>query len=225
MPERFDEELTQWSTMLNTLTPNGYLPAAGSARRAMLDFITEQLDARVELAPAVLQPGDLFSPQEIEEYLRAARDAEPGAREHLGRRIIKAPEEVRLRIEASQVGERLAQRFGIGFRPDVEALFLFYREGHWVPLHLDDQLDYEFNLLTMLHRQRADSRSRTGTYFIAPKERSLAVDLEKGQSVFFHASYTPHGRTPVPEGEEVILLAIGLGRPGRASRPEVASRA
>ncbi|MCC3766712.1 hypothetical protein [Streptomyces sp. UNOC14_S4] len=208
-----DSELTEWSLQLNTLTPSGRLPRRGSPRAAMADFIAGQLKDRVKIRPTIYPEFSLFSEQQVNELLRIARDFRGESRDYMGRHVLAAPGAVKSIVTDSGVVDRLAAEHALTFRPDNEALLLYYRKSNWVPMHLDDQLEYEFNLLTMLRRVKSSDASRTATYFWGAGGDFMATDLRVGESVFFHASYTPHGRPPLPEGEEVVLLAVGMGRP------------
>lgn len=207
-----DPELTEWSLQLNTLTPVGRLPRPGTPRALMADFIAAQLKARMEIRPAVYPEFTLFGEQQIADLLALARESRGESRDYMGRHVLAAPEAVKSIVEESAVVKRLADEHGLVFRPDNEALLLYYEKTNWVPMHLDDQLEYEFNLLTMLHRVKTPGASRTATYFWGPDGDFAATDLGVGESVFFHASYTPHGRPPLPDGDEVILLAVGMGK-------------
>lgn len=208
-----DPELTEWSLQLNTLTPSGRLPRRGTPRALMADFIAERLGDRVELKPTVYPEFELFSERQVDDLLKLALDSREESRDYMGRHVLAAPEAVKAIVQESEVVNRLAAAHGLVFRPDNEALLLYYKDSNWVPMHLDDQLEYEFNLLTMLRRVKSPGASRTATYFWGPGGEFMATDLSVGGSVFFHASYTPHGRPPLPKGEEVIMLAVGMGRP------------
>lgn len=208
-----DPELTEWSLQLNTVTPSGRLPRRGTPRAAMADFIAGQLKDRVRIRPTVYSQFALFSEQQVADLLQMAMDSHGDSRDYMGRQVLRAPDAVKSIVAESDVINRLAAEHGLVFRPDNEALLLYYQKSNWVPLHLDDQLEYEFNLLTMLRRVKASEASRTATYFWGADGEFMATDLRVGESVFFHASYTPHGRPPLPEGEEVVLLAVGMGRP------------
>ncbi|MFD5011408.1 hypothetical protein [Streptomyces chartreusis] len=179
----------------------------------MADFIAGQLKDRVRIRPTVYSQFALFSERQVADLLQIAKDSHGDSRDYMGRQVLRAPDAVKSIVAESDVINCLAAEHGLVFRPDNEALLLYYQKSNWVPLHLDDQLEYEFNLLTMLRRVKASETSRTATYFWGADGEFMATDLRVGESVFFHASYTPHGRPPLPEGEEVVLLAVGMGRP------------
>ncbi|MFH8339162.1 hypothetical protein [Streptomyces sp. AM6-12] len=179
----------------------------------MADFVAGQLKDRVRIRPSVYSQFTLFSEQQTNNLLQIAMDSHGDSRDYMGRHVLPAPGAVKSIVEESDVINRLAAAHGLVFRPDNEALLLYYQKSDWVPLHIDDQLEYEFNLLTMLRRVKTSEKSRTATYFWGADGEFMATDLNVGESVFFHANYTPHGRPPLPEGEEVVLLAVGMGRP------------
>lgn len=211
MANKANSELTEWSLLLNTLTPRGYLPAAGTPRRQVADFITNELRSRVRVEPTLYREGDLFTPKDIQELCEMADAAEPGAQEHIGRMVADAPPAAMDLLDARGVREKLSKHPDVALGTQAEALFLYYGHQNWVPLHLDDQVKYEFNLLTMLRRTRRVGAATTCTYFFG-RDGLTARDLNVGESVFFHASFTPHGRPPLDEGEEVVLFAVGLGQ-------------
>lgn len=211
MANKANAELTEWSIQLNTLTPRGYLPASGSPRRQIADFITDVLQPRVRVEPTLYRGGQLFSSDDIGRLQELADEAKPDAQEHIGRLVVDAPAAAVQLFDVCRVREKLCENRDITLGAQAEALFLYYGHRHWAPLHLDDQDKYEFNLLTMLRRIRRAGAATTCTYFLGPRGVT-ARDLDVGESIFFHASYTPHGRPPLDEGEEVVLFAVGLGQ-------------
>lgn len=87
------------------------------------------------------------------------------------------------------------------------ATFLHY-DGGDMKIHLDNDGAYDFTLLACLNRVIPEGKKGSTTYFMLGNGVTRSHSLMPGDSVFFHSRYTPHGRTPLVEGERVVLLHL-----------------
>ncbi|WP_344922869.1 hypothetical protein [Streptosporangium oxazolinicum] len=150
-----------------------------------------------------------------EDQSRARHDVIPHGERHIARasdKIVQAlgASDFAVSLRASVPDRNLSQ--------SVYATYLYYREGDWVPLHVDDWNIFEFSCLVCLERTRGSSRP-TATYFLLGRENLMALDLNVREAVWFHGVHIPHGRTPLSEGESVVLLNLGFSSSSRTDRP------
>ncbi|MEV4380817.1 hypothetical protein [Streptosporangium sp. NPDC049644] len=149
-----------------------------------------------------------------EDQIRARRNVIP----HGERHIARASDEIVQALGTSDFAASLrASVIDGNLSRSVYATYLYYREGDWVPLHVDDWNIFEFSCLVCLERTRGSSRP-TATYFLLGRENVMALDLNVGEAVWFHGVHIPHGRTPLSKGESVVLLNLGFSSSGTTDR-------
>lgn len=101
-------------------------------------------------------------------------------------------------------------RTGLHFSDHIKLTYIVYtREGDYCRFHLDDPSSYEFNCLIGLeHRWGAQPQSHLAYFSEAGDLRTMFI--VPGRAVLLHSSAMVHGRPPLPAGEHVSLLSLGL---------------
>lgn len=94
---------------------------------------------------------------------------------------------------------------------DVDLTYLHYAgEGHFCRAHIDRPDTYEYNCLLCLEHDTVPPATRQSELRIFTGDRWLGYALPAGAALLFHSSSTIHGRTPMMEGETMLVLSIGL---------------
>jgi hypothetical protein len=201
----------EWAEILVGLTPNGLLPRPGTPRREVLEFAADRLARDRLFEPDIHEPRWLTETM-VERLAEAAQGDSSLAREHSGRRVATPSAESKALVDSLPIVEDLRTRCSFALKTDVAAVFLYYESGEWLPLHVDNRaIRYDCNLLVPLSATPPKSGKGSATYFVLQSDRIAGYRLEPGVAAWFHAGFTPHGRTPLTEGESVTLLSLGLG--------------
>lgn len=208
MPKTVLFEQNEWARILYALNPDGNLPSAGPATTVAV-FAERALAQARAMEPAKIEAGDLMSHQQFSEVVGWVDELEPAAEVLHGRGVINLTPTQRARLESSGLIERLERVAGTTFCKEFEALVLFYASEGFLPLHVDDQAEYQFNALINVRRIRPELGSGTGTLFWL-EQGPCWIDLDPGEAVIFDAHHTVHGRLPLSLGDEVVLLSIGF---------------
>lgn len=84
----------------------------------------------------------------------------------------------------------------------------YTKVGEHLPIHLDDTDFGEANVLLCV-RHRLPRTGASATVFVTSDGVRSHV-LEPGMALLFDGAATLHGRTPLSEGEEVVLISFGF---------------
>jgi hypothetical protein len=208
--EQPDRRTMEWSQILMPLTPQGVLPRAGTPSRLVADFAADSFREHRLFEPSVVKP-EFIAGESGATLLRIADAARPGARDLGYRSDVRCNPEAKRLLEEAGVRDYVGGLLGRPVAEKWDAFFLYYTEGGHTPLHVDNAEYSPFNLLSCLRRVRREGEGRQSvTYFMESADQVNAYDLDPGQAIWFHSSETPHGRTPLTAGEEVVLLAVSL---------------
>jgi hypothetical protein len=110
-----------------------------------------------------------------------------------------------------QVDKYVEAQIGIAVEPTYAVSYLLYNtsEAHlW--MHLDFRTHSDVNLLLCLDRIDRPGNVNSSSTVAATADAIVSYPFSPGECLIFDGICTPHGRTPVQEGEQIILLAIGL---------------
>lgn len=88
--------------------------------------------------------------------------------------------------------------------------------GEHLPIHLDDAGFGEANVLVCLRHGWLEGEGSATVFLTAAGVHSHV--LEPGMALLFDGAATPHGRTPLSAGEEVVLVSFGFAAERRRSR-------
>ena len=204
------DTLQAWNSILTHTTPNGRLIRRGSPQRAVAELAADTMVKQRIIAPTrppvgILSGDHLLALRQFAETavsLKAMpadghKRAVPSAEEHqylAAMPVTKWCAEVDSRIGA--VGN---------------SVYIYYdTQGEVSRLHVDNSNSYDFNLLICLSRSIPAGATGSVTYFMLGDGVTKALSLMPGDAVLFHSSCTPHGRTPVVEGERVLLASLGF---------------
>ncbi|WP_162625229.1 hypothetical protein [Streptomyces cadmiisoli] len=206
-------ELEAWNQMLALATPTGKPVAKGSPQRTVAEMIADIMADRRTIPPTLV-PAGIIDPGTIEilSEIASAAISENG-RPCAGHKVADAPNEAILRLEQTGVMDWCRQMV-----PAVEisgATFIYYDEAEEdSKLHVDENEKWVYNLLVCLHYRKPETGSGSATYFMLGNGITKAYRLNGGQAIFFHSESTPHGRTPIVADEQVLLLAVAVGKSG-----------
>ncbi|MCX5395099.1 hypothetical protein [Streptomyces sp. NBC_00094] len=205
-----EQRTNEWSRILMPLTPRGLLPRPETPSRILIDCAADSTATSRLFEPIVLRPG--FADAEfLAEMVDFASSARAEAQVRYGRTISACPPEVVGRLDAARVRESVEELYGRSIHAKYLCSFLYYEEGDFIPLHVDNANRFPLNLLLCLKRVRPEHAKRfSATYFVQSSSVVTGYDLAPGQAAWFHAAETPHGRTPLGPGEEAVLLTLGL---------------
>jgi hypothetical protein len=200
----------EWSKILIQLTPTGWLPPSGTPSRMVADFAADTMRDTRLFDPTVVSP-DFTQGETGAELMEIARSSEAAAREYPHRSVAKCGPEAYRILEEAGVYDYASRLLGRPVEEEFDAFFLYYKEGDFTALHVDNGTEYPLNLLTCMHRVRPEGEGRrSATYFMESSDKVTARDLDPGQALWFHACAIPHGRTPLGPGEEVIIMTLSF---------------
>ncbi|GIH98189.1 hypothetical protein [Planobispora takensis] len=120
-------------------------------------------------------------------------------------------------VDRHHLSELVSELTGVDVEEPQGATYIAYFEaGGHLDFHLDDFHYGEVNLIICLRHVVPDStRNPSATVFIQ-SGGYRSCPLETGSFVLFDGAFTPHGRTPLAEGEEVILVSFSFKTKSRA---------
>ncbi|WP_030246864.1 tetratricopeptide repeat protein [Streptomyces sp. NRRL S-350] len=95
-------------------------------------------------------------------------------------------------------------------QPHAAVYIAYVDEGQYLDFHLDDFGFGEANLILCLGHDRSSRAARSSTTVFIDASGYLECDLAPGDGVVFDGALTPHGRTPLAEGECVTLVSFGF---------------
>ncbi|RAG80680.1 hypothetical protein DN069_36915 [Streptacidiphilus pinicola] len=92
----------------------------------------------------------------------------------------------------------------------------YFEPGQFLDFHVDDFSYGEVNLIICLsHTGDGLSEHPSSTVFIE-RDGYRLCNLHAGDYLLFDGAFTPHGRTPVAAGEEVVLVSFSFKSRNRA---------
>ncbi|MET9588151.1 hypothetical protein ABZY10_34745 [Streptomyces sp. NPDC006539] len=197
-----------WNRLLERATPTGWILPKGTPQRMVAELAADSA-LKDRLIPPVLSPSDLLPASILQELREYARSARSSAYEALGHQVSDGAEAIPC-IDKSGILQWCRENAPVEFSESIKMCFIYYREGQLCRLHFDDDEAWEFNFLLCLERKRPENGKATSTYFFEGNEKLRSYDLSPGQAVWFHSRCTPHGRTPLGQGEEVVLASLGM---------------
>jgi hypothetical protein len=206
-PERWSGE---WAQILMPLTPHGMLPQAHTPARMVMNYAAQVMSQDQLFAPTVVRP-DYADEGFVEEMTQVAAKYREVAITKNGRTVSRCGSDVFAKLNEIGAREYASKLLGGALDHDYSAAFLYYVPGDFIPLHIDNGATYPMNLLLCLRREKpAESRKFSVTYLVDAADRFTARDLAPGEALWFHAARTLHGRTPLQQGEEVLILTLGF---------------
>lgn len=203
-----------WNSIILGLTPDGSPPRKGSPQHITADACATSLAAKREFDPRAVDVSSLLGEDAWAVLVERGRAAATARFEHYGRNVADVDEDVLTIVRSPALLDHLAPT-GTRLSGDVEATFLYYKNGEGLPLHLDNDSTYEYNLLFCIEKSFVDVNARpSATYFYLGDGAVKAAVLEPGRGVWFHAGYTPHARMPLLRESEITLFSLGMRRDG-----------
>jgi hypothetical protein len=212
MPKTVLSEQHEWARILYAVNPDGRVPAEGPAT-AVAAFAEQTLATDRAFEPRKIEADDLLAPGPLATVSGWVDKLAGEAQDVYGRGIINLPAAQKAELRALGIIERIEERAGVRFAPAFEALLMYYNDTGNLPLHVDDQAEYRFNALVCLRRVRPIRGTSTGTLFWL-STGPASIDLDEGEAVVFDAHYTPHGRLPLSNGDEIVMLSLGFTTAG-----------
>ncbi|WP_162989423.1 hypothetical protein [Glutamicibacter nicotianae] len=200
-----------WNKILLPLAPNGIAPAKNSPQHLVADLCATTLKPQRQFNPELLNVKEMI-PEDV--WVQLLDDADKSKHqkfEHYGREVSDVGESLK-RILVDQVVNKDIIKAPRPMSDDIEATFLYYQNGQGLPLHLDNDATYEYNLLICLDKMQDLNNTDAGsaTYFYLGEGAVKAAILQPGYGVWFHSGYTPHGRIPLKTESEISLLSVGM---------------
>lgn len=200
-----------WNKIILGLT-DGTPPRKGTPQHITADACATSLGAQRRFGPKVVPVREIIGKARWEEVLLSARSAAESKFEHYGRHRADVDAPTLECIRTREVLDVLELNAG-KLSDDVEATFLYYQNGEGLPLHLDNDSTYEYNLLTCVEKVHGNGPTTAPpsmTYFYLGDGVVKAASLQPGQGVWFHAGYTPHARSPLVDEMGITLVSIGM---------------
>lgn len=204
-----NKDVDAWSAVLATLAPQCQMPERDSSARKALMALEEVLSTRRTIPPDRITPEWLSA--NLVEALRREAQAHRAIPKIRDSWYNGPPGRIAKKLaETAQLKDWISERAGRRVQDTVNAVYIYYdAAGHHIPLHVDYPEEFEYNLLICLDRRSSGTASATTTMVVTNGE-ARSIDLAPGQALLFHSSYTPHGRTPLAEGEAVTLISLGF---------------
>jgi hypothetical protein len=209
-----DRTATLWNRLLEHTTPRGKLPPRGTPQRLVIDLATRSTTPGKLISPTIV-PAGLIT-HDLLAFLRGYAQSLHAARTELKlHTVATAPDGCLASLRQTSLLGWCQENAPIPVDP-LTSIFIYYETaGEMSKLHFDTSFEWEFNLLICLERERSPVPGGTATYFVEEEGRSHGYDLSPGEAVWFHSRQTPHGRTPLIEGEKVVLFSVGFRSGGR----------
>lgn len=204
-----------WNRIILGLTQDGTPPEKGGPEYITVDACASSLAAKRQFAPFSLDVRGILGDGAWYSLVDQAHAAASKKFEHYGRSVADVSDDVLSVVRPPALVDRLQSKSG-KLSSDVEATFLYYRNGEGLPLHLDNDSTYEYNLLFCIGKSFCNDAAarKSATYFYLGDGVVRAVVLEPGHGVWFHAGFTPHARTPLISESEITLFSLGMRRDG-----------
>lgn len=199
-----------WNLLLQELAGDGLVPEPGSVREECLRILGTQFATLTRIPEPVLTTPLWLTGQAWQAFLEESRSvrgrAVQGGRQWMahGGRISQAV------CLSPTLLTWARSATGVPLEPDVRSTYLYYENaGDSSPIHVDRADGYEVHLLIMLEHKVAPGAEPSTTFVVTPDGVSH-IRIPDGEALFFQASTTLHGRTPLGEGERVSLLSLGF---------------
>lgn len=204
-----NKDVDAWSEVLATLAPQCRMPERGTPARKALIALEEVLSTRRTITPHRITPEWLSA--NLVEALRREAEAHRTTPKVRDSWYNGPPGRIAKKLASTtQLKDWISERIGRGVQDAINAVYIYYDDvGHHIPLHIDYPEAFEYNLLICLDRRPSGGPSATTTLVVADGE-ARSIDLAPGQALLFHSSYTPHGRTPLADGEAITLISLGF---------------
>lgn len=209
------DRFAAWNTILLGTTPLGTLTSKGFPHRMVAELAADDLAPHREVDPTV-PPAGMFDEEALRTFTQFAEAAIlANATSDHGRKKETVPDEAMDYLRGLPVLDWCTGLSGtIGEL--VGATFIHYDAGD-AKLHVDNDGAYDFTFLACLARVIPEGKRGSRTYFMLGKEVTQVHNLMPGDAVFFHSRYTPHGRTPLDDGERVVLLHLQFASRSRGA--------
>ncbi|MEU0786685.1 hypothetical protein ABZ341_34590 [Streptomyces sp. NPDC006173] len=198
-----------WNDFLAEVTPRGRIFPTGTPQRMVMEMAADSTAKRREIHPTCV-PENLIGVAAVEELQQQADAAHGDSIEFNSHRVSDAPDAAVSYLASPGVLEWCQSTISGRTLKMGRMIFIYYGPGEMSRLHFDTAEDFEFNLLVCLRRVRSDVQKSTRTYFVDGARKVTTYDLAAGQAVWFNGRWTPHGRTPLGEGEQVVLASLGF---------------
>jgi hypothetical protein len=120
-------------------------------------------------------------------------------------------------VDRFDLADTVSRLTGVEVEEPQGATYIAYLEaGGHLDFHLDDFHYGEVNLIVCLrHSGTAPAGQSSATVFIERAGYRLCP-LQPGDFIVFDGAFTPHGRTPVTDGEQVVLVSFSFKTRSRA---------
>ena len=204
------DTLQAWNSILTRATPNGRLIRRGSPQRAVAELAADTMVKQRIIAPT-RPPAGILSGDHLRTLRKYAEEAvSVKAQAYNGHKISLPTDEGHEYLAELPVTKWCAE-VDSHIGEVGHSLYIYYDTlGEVSRLHLDNCDSCDFNLLICLSRSIPAGATGSVTYFMLGDGVTTALSLMPGDAVLFHSSSTPHGRTPVVEGERVLLASVGF---------------
>lgn len=203
---------TAWNTILQGLTPKGNMPPRDSPQHITADACATSLASQRLFPPKLFNVHGVLGETLWDAIVKDSESAWEARRYHYGRYISNVTASIVECISESGLLSSLTQAAKCkNLSSDLEATYLYYENGSGLPLHLDNDSTYEYNLLTCISKSETDLEFKPSqTYFYLGNGQVKSASLFPGSAIWFHAGYTPHARTPLQLESKVTLLSVGM---------------
>jgi hypothetical protein len=215
------DRFAAWNTILLGTTPLGRLTSKGFPHRMVAELAADDLAPHREVEPT-RPPAGVFDGAALRTFAQYAEAAIlANATPDHGRKKETVPDEAMRYLRGLPILD-WCTGLSDGIGELVGATFIHYDAGD-AKLHVDNDGAYDFTLLGCLARVIPEGKRGSRTYFMLGNEVTQVHNLMPGDAVFFHSKYTPHGRTPLDDGERVVLLHLQFAGGHRAAGPDAGS--
>lgn len=211
-PESSHLFATAWTRALRSMTSIATLPEPGDPMHDCLVALAGQLAPHNAIQEPVLSiPAWLDKDLLRELYADANSSMDVGAESYNGKKNAPVSKTLLARLNRARVDEWVSDHIGLPLDSEVKATYICYDEpGAALELHLDSRGYSDINLLMCL--ERTDTRvsvQASATIFVT------ATGIQRryygpGECLVFDGAFLIHGRSPILEGERVLLLNIGF---------------
>lgn len=216
------DRFAAWNTILLGTTPLGRLTSKGFPHRMVAELAADDLAPHREVDPT-LAPAGVFDEEALRTFAAFAEAAIlANATPDRGRKKEIVPDDALRYLRSLPILDWCTGLSG-SIGELVGATFVHY-DGGDAKLHVDNDGSYDFTLLACLARVIPEGKRGSRTYFMLGNEVTQVHSLMPGDAVFFHSRYTPHGRTPLDDGERVVLLHLQFAGESRVAGSGAAGR-
>lgn len=182
---------------------------AGPQLQEVLDEVA-RLDEERLTSVTSIPAGEFLAAVTVEELRdEAVRQLDAHGYLHNGKWNAVVDERAEAVLDLVDLPAFVRQRSGVRVgQPRVATYIAYRRTGEFLDFHLDDFSYGSINLILCLEHTTADG-VLSETVFLTPAGPER-YPLRAGEAILFDGAVSPHARTPLRPGEQVLLLSYGF---------------